>query len=161
LREAALAVVPDKLAGANPRQLRNLAISWCAGVALVVLTMNFFYQLQMGEEKLPGLTTLLKPVNLFTSVFACGVICFLNPWADRRLPIQHRMPWALVALNLIGGVAFMVVSLRGYWDFAGWWAMGMLLGILALGIVVTWLHNHLRGSGNSPTKSAAGYTLDG
>ncbi len=143
LRETALAVVPNKLTRGNSRQLRNLAIGWCTGVALVVLAVNFFYQLRVGEEKLPGLTTLLIPVNLFTSVFACGVICFLNPWVDLRLPVQHRMPRALVALNLIGGVAFVVVALRGYWDFAGWWAIGILLAILAFGILVTWLVNYL------------------
>ena len=141
LRETALAVVPNRLTRGNSQQIRNLAITWCAGWALVVLAVSFFYQLRMGEEKLPGLTTVLIPVNLFTGVFACGVICLLNPWVDRRLPAQHRMPFALVALNLIGGVAFVLVALRGYWDFAGWWAMGILLGTLAFGILVAWLMN--------------------
>jgi hypothetical protein len=127
--------------------MRNLAITWCAGWALVVLAVSFFYQLRMGEEKLPGLTTVLIPVNLFTGVFACGVICLLNPWVDLRLPVQHRMPIALVALNLIGGIAFVIVALRGYWDFAGWWAMGILLGTLAVGIFAAWLLNVLQERG--------------
>jgi hypothetical protein len=101
----------------------------------------------MGKEKLPGLTTLLIPVNLFTGVFACGVICLLNPWVDRCLPVQHRMPLVLVGLNLIGGVAFVLVALRGYWDFAGWWAMGILLGTLALGVLIAWLANLLQDPG--------------
>jgi hypothetical protein len=147
LRETALAVVPNRLARGNSQRMRNLAIAWCAGGALVVLAVNFVYQLRMGEEKLPGLTTLLIPVNLFTGVFACGVICLLNPWVDLRLPIQHRMPLALVALNLIGGVAFVLVALRGYWDFAGWWAMGILLGTLAFGIFIAWLANLLQQPG--------------
>jgi hypothetical protein len=144
LRETALAVTPKRLARGNSQQMRNLAITWCAGGALLILAINFVYQFRMGEEKLPGLTTLLIPVNLFTGVFACGVICLSNPWVDRRLPVQHRMPLALVALNLIGGAAFIVVALRGYWDFAGWWAMGILVAMSAVGIVVTWLGNLLR-----------------
>ena len=35
--------------------------------------------------------------------------------------------------QLIGGIAFLVVGLRGYWDYAGWWAIGVLLGTMALG----------------------------
>lgn len=142
LRETALAVVPKRLARSGPLKMRNLAIAWCAGGALAVLAASFVYQWRMGDEKLPGLTTLLIPVNLFTGVFACGVICLLNPWVDRRLPAQHRMPAALVALNLIGGLVFIAVALRGYWDFAGWWAMGILVAMLAVGIVATWLGNY-------------------
>jgi hypothetical protein len=144
LRETALAVVPNRIKRGSSQRLRTLAIAWCAGGALVILAINFVYQLRMGEQKLPGLTTLLIPVNLFTGVFACGVICLLNPWVDHRLPVQHRMPFALVALNLIGGIAFVLVALRGYWDFAGWWAMGILLGTLALGILAAWLLNILQ-----------------
>jgi hypothetical protein len=147
LRETALAVVPSRIARGSSQRMRTLAITWCAGGALVVLAVNFVYQLRMGEAKLPGLTSLLIPVNLFTGVFACGVICLLNPWVDRRLPVQHRMPLALVALNLIGGIAFVLVALRGYWDFAGWWAMGILLAMLGVGICATWLGNLLREHG--------------
>ena len=127
--------------------MRLLAIGWCASVALVVLAVSFVYQLRVGEEKPPGLTAILIPVNLFTGVFACGLICLLNPWMDRRLPVQHRMPLALVALNLIGGIAFILVALRGYWDYAGWWAMGILLGILAFGVFVAWLVNRTAKTG--------------
>jgi Mn2+/Fe2+ NRAMP family transporter len=147
LRETALAVAPERLARSNSQRVRMLAIAWCTVGALVILAVNFVYQLRMGEEKLPGLTMLLIPVNLFTGVFACGVICLLNPWVDRRLPVRHRMPLALVALNLVGGVAFVLVALRGYWDFAGWWAMGILVAMLAVGIGATWFGNHLRRRG--------------
>jgi hypothetical protein len=63
---------------------------------------------------------------------------------DRRLRAEHRMPLVLVALNLIGGVIFILVALRSYWDFNGWLAMAILAGTLALGIVVTWIINLLR-----------------
>jgi hypothetical protein len=109
-----------------------------------VLAVSFLYQLRAGEEKPPGLTEVLKPVNLFTGVFACGVICLLNPWADRRLPARLRMPLVLVVLNLLAGTAFILLGLRGYWDYARWWAIGVLLGTIALGGVVAALRNHLQ-----------------
>jgi hypothetical protein len=129
--------------GEASSQLRKLAIMWCTAVAFIVLAISFVYQLRAGAEKPPGLTEVLKPVNLFTGVFACGLICLLNPWADRRLPVGLRMPLALVALNLIGGITFVLLGLRGYWDYAGWWAIGVLLGTMGLGAVVAALRNRI------------------
>jgi hypothetical protein len=144
LRETGIAVQNGWLARGGPRRMRSVAISWCAGVALVVLAVYFVYQLRIGEKKPLDSMALLLPVNLFTGVFACGVICLLNPWVDRQLPPQHRMPRALVVLNVIGGVGFILAALRGYWDYAGWWAMAILAGILVFGVVATWLVNALR-----------------
>jgi hypothetical protein len=121
--------------------MRLLAIWWCTLIALLVLAVNFVYQLRVGAEKPAGLTNVLIPVNLFTGVFECGLICLLNPWMDRYLPARHRMPIVLVALNLVGGAVFILVALRGYWDFAGWWAVAILLGMLAMGAIVAWLLN--------------------
>jgi Mn2+/Fe2+ NRAMP family transporter len=128
----------------HSRQLRRLAVVWCTAVALVVLAVSFVYQLRAGADKPPGLTEVLKPVNLFTGVFACGLICLLNPWMDTRLPVQHRMPRVLAALNLIGGFAFILVGLRGYWDYAGWRAIGVLLGTMALGVAIAAVRNYVR-----------------
>jgi hypothetical protein len=147
LREMMLAVAPNQLTSRNSRRMRLLAISWCAGIAFLVLAVSFVYQLRAGEEKPAGLTAILIPVNLFTGVFACGLICLSNLWMDRRLPVQHRMPLALIALNLVGGIGFIVVALRGYWDYGGWWAIIILLGMLAFGVFIAWLANLLRKSG--------------
>jgi hypothetical protein len=111
---------------------------------LVVLSAAFIYHWQTRPEKPPGLTDLLKPVNLFTGVFACGLICLLNLWMNRQLPEQRRMPRLLVALNLVGGIAFTLAGLRGYWVYEGWWALGILAATFALGIIVTWLVNRAR-----------------
>lgn len=118
LREAALAIAKDKIKFDLSHRLRVLAICWCTAIALVVLVVRCAYQLKMGDAKLPGLTAVLEPVNLFTGVFACGLICLLNPWMDRRLPAQLRMPGALVALNLFGAIVFILVAIRGYWELA-------------------------------------------
>jgi hypothetical protein len=113
---------PDGAKLGYSRSVRNLAIAWCAAIALAVLAVSFVYQLQAGKERPPGLTSILIPVNLFTGVFACGLICLLNPWMDRRLPAHHRMPLLLAVLNWIGGAAFILVAARGYWDYASdWW----------------------------------------
>jgi Mn2+/Fe2+ NRAMP family transporter len=152
LRETAIAMAPNRLLKYDGWQLRRAAICWCAIVALLVLVASFAYQLRVGVERPPGLTAILIPVNLFTGVFACGLICLLNPWMDRRLPAQHQMPRALVALNVVGGIGFIVAALRGYWDYAGWWAMGILLGIVAFGLVAGWLMNALRNE-NSRSRS--------
>jgi Mn2+/Fe2+ NRAMP family transporter len=140
-REAALACPGNR--EVNSIQLRKLAIVWCTSIALVVLAISFVYQLRAGVDKPPGLTEVLKPVNLFTGVLACGLICLLNPWADRRLPATLRMPLGLVALNVMGGVTFILLGLRGYWDYAGWWAIGVLLGTLALGVIVAAVRNRI------------------
>jgi Mn2+/Fe2+ NRAMP family transporter len=145
LRETMLAVGKNVGASHNALHLRNLAIGWCTAIALLVLAVGFVYQLRAGIDKPPGLLVILTPVNFFTNVLACGIICLLNPWMDRRLPAPYRMPLALAALNLVGGVAFILVALRAYWEYAGWSAMGILLGIFAFGIVVTWFAERLRG----------------
>jgi hypothetical protein len=141
LRETAIAVGTGGRAHPASRTLRKLAIVWCAAIAFLVLAASFIYQLQAGAEKPPGLTEILRPVNLFTGVFACGVICLLNPWMDRCLPPRHRMPLVLAALNLIGGIGFILAGLRGYWEYVGWWAIAVLLGTIALGAVVAALRN--------------------
>jgi hypothetical protein len=118
LRETVLAIARNRLQQETARRMRVLAICWCTILALVVLAIRWSYQLKMGEATLPGLTAVLEPVNLFTGVFACGLICLLNPWMDRRLPVRLRMPSALVALNLFGAAVFIFVAIRGYWELA-------------------------------------------
>jgi hypothetical protein len=143
LRETVLAVAPKQLKPGISHRLRMAAIIWVAGVALLILSASFVYQLNVGKERPAGLTAILIPVNLFTGVLACGLICLSNPWIDRHLPARFRMSLALVALNVIGGLVFIVVALRGYWDYAGWRAMLILFGIFAFGALVTLLRNAL------------------
>jgi hypothetical protein len=60
------------------------------------------------------------------------------------LPRRFRMPWVLLALNLVGGVAFVFAGLRGYWAYRGWLALGLLAATFALGIILTWFLNRVR-----------------
>lgn len=150
LREAARAFTAVPPINGSAARLRHIAILWCTGIALAILAVSFAYQFYAGKDRPPGLTQLLIPVNMFTGVFGCGLICLLNPWMDRRLEPQYRMPLALVMLNVGGGLAFLFVALRSYWDYAGWQAMGILLGTLALGVVAAAIANKLLPRQTSP-----------
>ena len=63
------------------------------------------------------LLALLTPVNLFTGVLACGLICILVIWMDRRwLPPALQPPIWLTMLNLASASIFLALGLKGYWD---------------------------------------------
>jgi hypothetical protein len=84
------------------------------------------------------LLAILTPANLFTGVLACGLICILNLWMDRKfLPAGLRLPIWLVLLNLLSGLVFLVLGLKGFWDHESrWYAIGSMLAILATGVVL-------------------------
>ncbi|MGD9854283.1 MAG: hypothetical protein AB7U20_04955, partial [Planctomycetaceae bacterium] len=87
------------------------------------------------------LLAVLTPVNLFTGVLACGMICFLSIWMDRRyLPAALQPPLWMTAMNVLGGVVFFALGLKGYWDnpnrtfvvcsMTGLFAAAMILAIV-------------------------------
>lgn len=116
--------------------LRRFALLWASGGAVAVLTISFFVQWTWGAEKPPGLTQLLIPANLFTGVLSCGIICLLNPWIDRSLPKGLRPPMLLTGLSGIAGLGFLLLGIKGYWDFAGASAFGILAGTVAAGFLM-------------------------
>ncbi len=121
---------------AQAKRLRSAALFWTGGGALVVLVLSFVIHFSSGQSKPPGLTTLLIPANLFTGVLACGIICVLNPWMDRSLPKPLRPGLFLVAVNLLAGITFLLVGIKGYWDFGGFAALGILAGTIAVGFLI-------------------------
>jgi hypothetical protein len=71
----------------------------------------------MARPKPRVLLAILTVVNLFTGVLSCGLICFLVLWMDRRyLPRALQPPLWLVGLNLLSGLVFLALGLKGYWD---------------------------------------------
>jgi hypothetical protein len=115
---------------------RRWAVWWCGLGGLLLLAGNFAYTFVTEEKTPPGLVALLTPANLFTGVLACGVICLLNFWMEQRfLPRQLRMSRSLQALNLVGGVVFLFLGLKGYWDHGGWKPWAILAGTVAAGWV--------------------------
>jgi len=133
LREMALALNP---AGARKQaaKLRFWSVLWVGVGGGVVLLGSFLYHRFSGALNPPGLIAILTPANLFTGVLGCGLICLLNPWMDRRfLPRHLRMPWLLTALNILAGIVFLALGIKGYWDHSGWVACFILAGTVMLG----------------------------
>ncbi len=117
---------------------------------------------RIGKPRL--LLALVTPANLFTGVLSCGLICCLNLWMDRRyLPIGLRMPLWLVLLNLIAGLLFLALGLKGYWDAHdpdGWFferrwfpVAGLLLSVVLGGLLAVRL-------GRSDTQEAEDRAAD-
>lgn len=63
------------------------------------------------------LLAVMTPVNLLTGVMFCGVICMISIWMDQRwLPNPLKPPFVLTALNVIGGLLFIGIGAKGFWD---------------------------------------------
>ena len=126
---------PGKRAG----RIRGIALAWCRGGALGLLGLSLLLPLLPTAARLPQPTQLLIPANLFTGIFSCGLICLLNPWMDARfLPASLRMPTVLLALNLLAGLVFVALGLKGYVDHGGWPALGLLGATILLGWLLAW-----------------------
>ena len=125
--------------GDRSRQVRRVTLLWTVSGAFLVLLGSFAYHVSSGEMKPPGLTTMLIPANLFTGVLSCGIICLLNPWIDRNLPNGLRPSYLLMAANITAGTIFILLGLKGYWDFGGISAMTILFGTIAGGFAVAML----------------------
>jgi hypothetical protein len=139
--EVAPTVLRELLAAINPTgsqpndsRLRTWSVLWVGLGGLGVLVVSLLYRWISGGQDPPGLIAILTPANLFTGVLACGFICLLNPWMDRRFfPEKLRMGWLLKVLNVGAGLIFLALGLKGYWDHSGWVAFGLLAGTMALG----------------------------
>lgn len=130
-------------------RLRRWVIFWVSGGGLIVLAWSFVYT-RLGEagSRPPALVAIITPVNLFTGVLACGFICLLNPWTDRRfLPHSLRMPRPLLILNILAGIVFVILGAKGYWEEGekrfpqsggGWVGVPIFLATLALGWLLAW-----------------------
>jgi hypothetical protein len=136
VRELLYSVRPE-VARRRAKGVKTLAVTWCAGGAFAILGWTFVRHFRGTEGAPPGLLAILTPANLFTGVLSCGLLCLLNLWMDRRfLPRALRMPRWLLLLNAGAGVIFVLLGLKGYWDWSGWLSMLGLLTTVALGVVV-------------------------
>ncbi len=131
--EIGIAVCQEIVRALNPdvgirhaARLKKLTLTWCSCGAAIILIWNFLHTYQggggpetaVGDSEGPRiLLKILTPVNLFTGVFACGLLCWLMPWIDRKfLPRPLRMSPLLVMLNIVAGAIFLVLGLRAYWE---------------------------------------------
>lgn len=133
LREMAAAINPA-LADKHAVRIRRWSVLWVGLGGLAVLIGSLLYAALTQGKSPPGLIVLLTPANLFTGVFGCGLICLLNPWMDRRfLPQPLRMNETLSALNILAGLVFLALGLKGYWDHSGWIPFTILAATVATG----------------------------
>ena len=91
------------------------------------------------------LLAILTPVNLFTGVLSCGLICILVIWMDRRhLPTALQPPRRWVVLNGLAAVVFLVIGLKGYWDNENRSIVVLsMLAILVVAMTIAWLVSRL------------------
>lgn len=133
LREALRGLAPDAADRLAPR-LRRASVLWVGVGGLAILLASLLYHLKSGRAQPPGLIALLTPANLFTGVLACGLICLLTVWMEWRfVPRGARLGAPLAWLSLVGGLAFVGLGLKGYWDHSRWTAFLILGGTLAVG----------------------------
>jgi hypothetical protein len=143
------------------QRLRRGAIVWCASMAFVIL--GWLFVRQMSPETLTTavagadladaeesssaptkadkpklLIAVMTPVNLLTGIVSCGLICVLTVWMDRRwLPPKLRPPAALTGFNLICGLLFLALGLKGGWeDQSRLIAFGGVAGLLIVAIII-------------------------
>ena len=141
LGELARALLPHKRELWRSSRLESLAVLWVCLGGVVMLGLKLA---TASSTQPPGLIALVTPANLFTGVFACGIICLLSAWADQQhLSSQLRPPLALTILNLMGGILFLSLGVKGYWDHSGVWAIAIFLGTVAAGLLAARWFRHL------------------
>ena len=138
LREFADAFRPGRAEG-EAKRLRFWSVLWVSAGGGLILVWSMVNYLTRGAANPPGLIALLTPANLFTGVLACGLICALSWWMDRRfLPRNLWMRWPMRWLNALAALVFLALGLKGYWDHSRWTACMMLGGTLAAGWFLVW-----------------------
>lgn len=148
------------------RTLKRVVLAWCAPVALILLGWLFMRQathevteagavvvassevaespevLESAEplrvQKPRLLLAILTPVNLFTGVLSCGLICILVIWMDRRkLPSALQPSGWLIGLNGLSAVVFLAIGLKGYWENENRWIVVVsMFGILVIAMAI-------------------------
>jgi len=156
--EIGRAICPDRTAR-HERRLKIAVIAWCATGAGLVLAWLFLDRLVGGHDKPRLLLAILTPANLFTGVLFCGLLALLAVWSDRRfLPKGLAMPWGLCLLNLLAGVVFLGLGLKGYWDDPSR-TLAIIAGAGAVGVALVgarWLPAARRGGHDSPPAKRPG-----
>lgn len=120
--------------GTEERSDRRMAVLWSGLGALGFLLIATLLLVTGVAKQVPGLVTILIPANLFTGVLGCGLICFVNVWADRRyLPQPLRMGKVLTGMSLLAGLIFVALGVKAYWDVGGAWSFLILAGTCLAG----------------------------
>jgi len=133
---------PQSKSAIAPAKTRRITILWVGIGGILVLIGNLCWQHFTGADKPTALIAILTPTNLFTGVLACGIICILSCWADRRhLKHSFKTPLLLTLLNAIAAVLFIALGIKAYWDHSGRTAFLILACTIAAAWLVTFLLN--------------------
>ena len=145
-----------KLALRHRRRARLLTVLWCAVFAYGILGWMFWSRVSGGPDKPRMLLQIMTPINLFSGVFFCGIICLLVLWMDRRfLPQALRMPWWLMVLNLVSAVIFIFLGLKGYWEAETLsLAIAVILSTVVLAWILAWFAEKWRPTDDLPNSGA-------
>jgi hypothetical protein len=124
-REVALAFNPKF----NVAKVRVLALGCVCATAAVVLVLG------IARGTGFALLAILTPANLFTGVLACGFVCLLSVWADFKwLDRADRMPFVLIVMNAIAGLAFLALGIKAYLDYGSMAALLIFAGTILAGL---------------------------
>jgi len=164
--------------------LKKAVLGWCGTIAMALLVWLLVRQMSPAtplpdtggtpvavSEDVPAeevdsateparvakprlLLAILTPVNLFTGVLSCGLICLAAVWMDRRwLPPELQPPLWLTCLNIVSAIIFLGLGLKGYWENENRDVILIsMLGILALAMLLAKLTTP-SGSADPPTVS--------
>ena len=148
------------------RRLKRNVLIWCAPIALSIIAFLAVRQsspqaaaveASTGQASVASvdatgtdrtepsllpkprlLLAILTPVNLFTGVLSCGLICVLVLWMDRRwLPPGLQPSRWLSGLNMISAFVFLALGLKGYWDNEN--RILAVTGILGMLLIALWI----------------------
>jgi hypothetical protein len=135
LRECVAAWASPRLSPEHPR-VRRWAVVWCSIGGMAVLVITWLQRVATPSTHPLQLTALLTPANLFTGVMACGIVALLNvafSWPHPFARSFRRV--ALLGLNAVGGLLFLALGLKGYWDYGNGLGLLVLAATLAGGIL--------------------------
>ena len=132
------------------RRIRLSTVAWCALGAISLLAYNFYHK-SIGSESGGGrilLDKFLTPVNLFTGVLGCGILCLLVSRFDRQaLPQSLRMPGWLAGLNWFAAAIFIALGIKGYYDHESRY---QAISALTIALVVSLVIARFRKPASSP-----------
>ena len=134
----------------NRYRVQRAMLIWQVSFAIVVNLAMF--AVVFGTETVGGLNPakeiillVLRPVNLFTGVLACGIFCLTNLWMEVTcIPRKLQSPPWMQGMYVFAAIVFLTLGLKGYWDNhdpnggflqSRWFSIGGIIGVVIVSTV--------------------------